>query len=363
MYTEKELIDFCKKGAEDEIKYRLHMMQNRHLISDFSEYIPSKTRVRFETDEFKWGESKITETKERLPINHYAELYTSGILKFTNIATNETTEVSHAFSIFISYSYNKENDNLSFEILNQEQNILRCYNEQIFNRVKKLDLLSLLNENSIFDNKGSVEFFTTIIRNENNQPAKYDLFEKHDDLIMCHQDIMLSIAELDIYKPYISNLTMHPVNSGDKTIYQYFPNFYDKNYLSTCGKVIELLYNYWDKIGAILSPYLTPEIPLNRVFFGKVIDKIDIEVSNEYIHWLREFKHNQYVDLNERRKKIVHYTSLESQTFRGYYENFSDFDKLTAIQLEKENLPNYFISQFEFATKGFYNAVKLLATR
>jgi len=259
------------------------------------------------------------------------------------------------------FHFDSEKPSFSFDILDEKKNLLKEYNEQIWDVIESEQLKSLLDEEKRFDNKNSVQFFTDITRLEKNRPVPFQDFDMHDDLVMCHQDIVFAIGELYAYQPYISDFTLNSVNVNGKEIFQYFPTFCDKRYLATCGRILELLYNYWDKIGDILAPYFTPHIPANRVFFGKVIDKIDAaNTNNQYFSWLKEFKEDAYAELNSKRKQIVHYTTMESQIMRSYRENFSDYESLKNKQEEKEKFPLYFKEQYNMTINGFYNAMKLI---
>ena len=226
------------------------------------------------------------------------------------------------------------------------------------------DYKSLIEENNRFDNKPSASFFTEITRLEKNKPVPFHDFDIHDDLVMCHQDIVFAMGELNAYSPYISDFTLNSYYLNGKEYFPYFPTFCDKRYLSSCGRIIELLYNYWDKIGDLLSPYFTPHIPENQIFFKKVIENINEEYAeNEHFIWLNDFKNNDFIELNDKRKRIVHYSSVEIETLKNYRENASDGALLKMKQEEKEKFPNYFKHHYKMTIDGFYQSMKLIETK
>jgi hypothetical protein len=150
-------------------------------------------------------------------------------------------------------------------------------------------------------------------------------------------------------------------NHYGKTIYRYFPTFCDKRYLSTCGRILELLYNYWDKIGELLVLFFPLKKTTEKIYFGKVIDNVNNDYhTNLHFKWLENFKENDYKELNKRRKEIVHYTTLESQIVRNYRENVEDFDFLKNEQEEKENFCSYFKVHYKMLNDGFYHSLKLI---
>lgn len=365
MLTNEELINICKEEVENTIKYRLASKRFKHLIRDFAVPFDSEPNVIFMPDDIKWDENKKTEEKvdDYFSTHYYIPLSTTGKLKFRNNYDGEESTIEHSFFFFVDlmFHFEHESPSFNFDILDESKKLLRDYNNQIWDIIKAQRIYSLLDDNILFDNKSSIQFFIDITRLEKNQPIPFQDFEVHDDIVMCHQDIVFAIAELFAYRPYISDFTLDFVNVGGTQVFQYFPNFCDKRYLSTCGKIMELLYNYWDKIGDILAPYFTPKIPSNEIFFGKVIEKIDSSYqNNEHFEWLNEFKKNSYKKLNEKRKQIVHYTTVESQMLRNYRANYSDFNTLREKQEEKENFTSYFQTHYELTKKGFYHALKLI---
>lgn len=365
MWTNEELINICKEEVENTIKFQLASKRFKHLIRDFETSLVPNTYVNFSPDNIKWDENKKTEEKlnDYFSVHYYIPLSTTGKLKFHNNSTGAEKIIEHSFHFYVDmmFHFDQESPSFNFDISDESKKILRDYNYRIWDIIKAKHIYSLLDDEILFDNKNSILFFTDITRLEKNRSIPFQDFDSHDDLVICHQDIVFAIAELFAYKPYISDFTLNFVNVGSTQIFQYFPNFCDKRYLSTCGKIIELLYNYWDKIGDILAVYFTPQIPSNKIYFGTVIDSISsIYQSNEHFDWLKDFKKNSYEELNKKRKQIVHYTTVESQILRNYRENYSDFENLREKQEEKENFTSYFMTHYESTKKGFYHAMKLI---
>jgi len=365
MWTNEELINMCKREVEKAIKFQLNSKRFNYLIRPFSEEIDLDTHVQFKSNNFQWEESKKIENQldDYFSTNWYIPLSAEGQLIFSNKNDDSKKILEHSFSLFIDmwFHFDNEEPSFSFDILDDAKKLLKDYNERIWSVIETENLKSLLDEEERFDNKSSAQFFTDITRLEKNKPVPFNDFDMHDDLVMCHQDIVFAIGELHAYKLYISDFTKNPVSVNGNEYFQYFPSFYDKRYLATCGKILELLYNYWDKIGDILAPYFTPQIPETKIFFGKVIDKIDNNYANsKYYVWLKEFKVDTYEELNKKRIQIVHYTTMESQIMRNFNENISDYENLKKKQEEKENFTLYFNKQYLKTIEGFYNALKLI---
>ena len=294
MWTNTEIIDLCRKNVENAIKFQLSSKNYHFLLKRLEKFPDTNTRIEFIDSEFVWdNESQKTKiTDEYFSTNHYIPFSASGKLKYLDNNGNKQL-IEHSFRLYANmwFHFDSEKPVYSFDIYDSAKNKLREYNQQIWEINEIEGLYSIMEEQNRFDNKNSAQFFTDITRLDKNKPVPFNDFEVHDDIVMCHQDIVFAIGELYAYRPYITDFTSNPVNVNGDTIYQYFPSFFDKRYLSTCGRMLELLYNIWDKIGDILAPYFTPKISPNRVYFGKVIEKSNNAFqNNDHYNWLLNFK-------------------------------------------------------------------------
>jgi hypothetical protein len=259
------------------------------------------------------------------------------------------------------FHFDSERPSVMFDILDDQKNLLLNYNKKIWSIDDYEGFHGFLDEKMKFDNKHSMTFFIDILRQDKFKDLLIQDIDIYDDIAMCHQDIVFAIGELNAYKPYITDFTSNPINHYGKTIYRYFPTFCDKRYLSTCGRILELLYNYWDKIGDLLVLFFPLKKTTEKIYFGKVIDNVNNDYhTNLHFKWLENFKENDYKELNKRRKEIVHYTTLESQIVRNYRENVEDFDFLKNEQEEKENFCSYFKVHYKMLNDGFYHSLKLI---
>lgn len=105
-------------------------------------------------------------------------------------------------------------------------------------------------------------------------------------------------------------------------------------------------------------------MPEKEVFFGKAIDNIPNSYhSSKNYQWFADFKTTHYDLLNAKRKRIVHYNSLESDYFEKYQDFFGDRIELEKIQNEKERLADYFLNQHNLALAGFEYMTNLIAEK
>jgi len=178
------------------------------------------------------------------------------------------------------------------------------------------------------------------------------------------QDTRFLVTNMLLLNPYITDFLSDKFVQNGKTYYRYFPTICDKQYLLSAGILFGLFYNYWDQVGDILAKVFLPDLPEKEIYFGKVIDIFPSNyfASKNYL-WLQDFKTNHYGPLNSKRKRIVHYNSIESDYFEKYQDLFGDTLELEKLQKEKEELADYFLKHHDFALKGFEYMTNLISEK
>ena len=112
-----------------------------------------------------------------------------------------------------------------------------------------------------------VDFFILFIKN-NWYQIKEKKFDLSIDAWLNFDKGQFSFRILDfdykIIKEYSSRIEeqnlihnhkclLDSLSIDGKNIFQFFPTFIDKKYLMNCGLALELLYNYWDKVGDLIE--------------------------------------------------------------------------------------------------------------
>jgi hypothetical protein len=126
--------------------------------------------------------------------------------------------------------------------------------------------------------------------------------------------------------------------------------------------VCQSTYNYWDRIGDLIASFFPDRIDLHRVFFPTAIDSIPEEFrKNENYLWLKEFRETEYKNLNNLRKKIVHYTSIGTEYDSLHASSaFVDLDSMSDLQNKRLGWPEYFKAQIEFSIDGMSRTIQYL---
>ncbi|ALM50282.1 hypothetical protein AMR72_16160 [Flavobacterium psychrophilum] len=208
-------------------------------------------------------------------------------------------------------------------------------------------------------------------------------FQKNlDNLLFNSDEIAYFTANAFLYKDLISN----PIDDA-QTYYDdarrewitYYPNFVNlasKRYSMFIAVAFEKIYNYWDRLGDLLwATYFQNDLKEVAVDFNRIIDCIKNKYS-EYHHllsyqWLLNFKENQYKALNEIRKNIVHYTSIDIEfkwAHLGQFENnegesqniLSDKSEIEKVMTERKGYSNILKEHISLSIEGFIQIHQLI---
>lgn len=363
--TNTNLIDDCKARIINIIKYSMSDLKYRFLIRKHNPFKKdSNIKVHFEIKESKWMDTNCikNELNGEYDVFIYMPLIVNGKLIISNNDTKkEDVKDNVKLDLWVRIWLNFVKGYYSFDIYDESKLVLRKYEELIECECKNKNILSLISDELKFEEKSSIQFFVDIIRMTKKKELPFNDFDVIDDIVRCSQDLVFTLGEVEVFKPYISHFLQNRVFFNGDNIYQYFPLFYDKRYLMKCAVAVELLYSFWDKIGDVLSKYFTTALPKRAIYFGKVIDKFPKEWSeNEHFNWLREFKYEKYNKLNEQRIRIVHYSNLESDFHNQYRKIIRDRDKLLELQKSLEEESELLNNHYKLAIKGFEKACLLI---
>jgi len=217
-----------------------------------------------------------------------------------------------------------------------------------------------------FNDKNSLQFISdncSATRNKVNSEGIFDAIV--DDLISSiSQDIKFSLGNIYLYKELgINNfLNEHTTTPQGETIFTYRQTLGDRRFFFYVSVCFEKLYNFWDRIGDLLSLSLDLKIEPKEIYFSKVIKEIKkLNSQSVNFKFLKKFSESEYQDiLNRIRKLIVHYRQKDTYFRFEWLKNLGNKEAITKLQEEKDKLPNLLKSQMSLTMKGFESAVLLI---
>jgi hypothetical protein len=187
------------------------------------------------------------------------------------------------------------------------------------------------------------------------QDPLWSSYKNLRDIINCNQDLMYFTGNLFLYAPFINNpLEDVDTQTFDFPVSHYHQNWYDHRYCAFVSCCFEKAYNYWDRIGDLLYSFFPSLLPsIRAVDFPRIVDAIaNLGENDPDFVWLRNFKCNQYADLNRFRRDVVHYYQYETTFHAAHATNCTKLDEIAKLWEEKKSLPQYFKNHLELALEG-----------
>lgn len=246
-------------------------------------------------------------------------------------------------------------------------NFIKEYQQKLDDIYHKEKLICLSDWDLVrFNNKNALQFIadncSAVRKKVNSESIFYAIV---DDLISSiSQDIKFSLGNVYLYKELGINsfLNEHITTPQGETIFTYRQTLGDRRFLFYISVSFEKLYNFWDRIGNLLSLALDLKIEQKEIYFPRVIKEIGkLNSQSANFKFLKEFSENEYQDiLNRIRKLIVHYRQKDTYFRFEWLKNFSNKEAITKLQEEKDKLPNLLKNQMSLTIKGFEAAVLLI---
>jgi len=236
--------------------------------------------------------------------------------------------------------------------------IIYDYNNAISDIYRSESLSSLESNNFTYKDINIL----TCPQNPNYQEKKFNHFINQWDLINCCNDLMYFTSQLFLHQNLINNPFEEFTEFGNgKVLSLYHQNLYDHRYSIFVTCCFEKCYNYWDRIGDRLASFYPKLLKIHQVDFSRIIDGINsLGVENENFRWLLNFKNNEYQQLNNHRKNLVHYCQYEANYRYEHVMHCADIEYLKPLWKEKSEFPEYFKNHLELAVEGYYHMYKFL---
>jgi hypothetical protein len=112
----------------------------------------------------------------------------------------------------------------------------------------------------------------------------------------------------------------------------------------------------------MIASFFPDKIDPTRVFFTTALDTIPDQFhSSENYLWLDNFRRTDYMELNEKRKQVVHYTTTETDYKYKHLEKGSkDKEAMEKIQAEREAIPEFYKKHIDLTLEGMAQTLSLL---
>ena len=183
--------------------------------------------------------------------------------------------------------------------------------------------------------------------------AHFNYLKNSDDLLFCSDELLYFTAHLYLYKPFLNNPIKEGVAFSGQMVYPNYQNLEAKRYSMFADVTCQKAYNYWDRIGDLIASFFPDLLKPHNVYFPSAIEAIPrkFHKSNNYL-WLKEFKENEYVTLNNMRKQIVHYTTSDIDFRYKHLKLTSNRESMQELQNDREDLADFYKNHIYLTLTG-----------
>lgn len=182
---------------------------------------------------------------------------------------------------------------------------------------------------------------------------QFNYFENFDDLLFCSDELLYFTAHLFLYRPFVNNPVKEGFTTAERMIYPNNQNLESKRFSMFADITSQTAYNYWDRIGDIIASFFPDKLKPHNVFFPTAIDAIPVEFQqSENYQWLKTFKETNYLELNKKRKQIVHYKFSDTDFKHKQLKIVSDKEAMENLQTERELLADFYKNHISLTLTG-----------
>jgi len=244
------------------------------------------------------------------------------------------------------------------------QEIIYEYNNRLHAVYKQENLTclkSILREGT--ENKKTPVFFEIIEKNKSEFRSQFNYLKNYDNLLTRSDEILHYTGLLFLHRPYINNPIDEAFYTDEGIIYPNNQNLEAKRYYMYADTASEKVYNYWERIGDLLASFFPDIYSKNEMkYFSKTIDKIPKTFHNSrYFLWLKEFKQNQYKELNSHyRKSVVHQDSTDTNDRLNHAFIATQEKEIQEWIQKRHELADFYKNQIELSIKGYHQTLYFL---
>jgi len=236
-----------------------------------------------------------------------------------------------------------------------QREIIKVYDENNLRNLEGLHQGFELNGRNILQ-----WFFDTVRKGQKAFPD-FDFHKSFDDISFFCDEVMYFTAQLFLYEPYLFNPLLYGYEFAGKILYPYSRTIENKRFNMAAHIALEKVYNYWDRIGDLITTYFPELINPDKTYFTTTIDAIPEEFrQSENYNWLSQFRHGDFKDLNRKRINIVHYISIDTTFKWNHVKDPFDRAEIERMLREQKALPLYFKSHRNNCLTGFEKTVAFL---
>lgn len=191
--------------------------------------------------------------------------------------------------------------------------------------------------------------------------TKFDRNGIMDDLLFISDEILYFTAHLYLFLPHLNDPIKASYAFAGRIVYPNFENLATKRFYMYADVVLQKIFNYWDRIGNIIAAYYPKEFKKKNIHFTSAIGIIEPQFhSLDSYKWLKDFRENDFRQLNSKRKSVVHKSTTSITAKYNHLKITSDEKAIGLWVSERNNFPDYCKEQIEKTLLGFKHTLDLV---
>ncbi len=233
---------------------------------------------------------------------------------------------------------------------------LKSYLEQIHIIFKRYSLINVIEEGHYIK-----KFADQVghLRPQYNKNGQMD-FQEEDLLLLVHETRFAIANTILLWEAGLTPFILGRTDYGP--FGQYFPKEVDTRFFFFVDDVFMRLYNFWNRIANFLNIFFQIEKNPKNVYFASLMDKLVSRLQHDQNFCsLLKFKEVEYRDIiNKKRRVVVHRESSSATYFISFSEKFHNHDELLNLQQERDELPQFFVAQYQRMIQGLDEMLALI---
>ena len=176
----------------------------------------------------------------------------------------------------------------------------------------------------------------------NGSPVKIDSIKNSEELSILSSHLQFLVGQMFVYRIHIRDSSERPTYGAASLFYPKEVNYAEGMFDMLVNLSYQTCYNFWDRIGDLINPFLPTPLADRAVDFHRVINAIPVQLQTANYTWLKNYCDNEYKDMNDARRIIVHYEVPTTTEKMKHMRNISDKDAIKKMYTDKQEMADYF---------------------
>ncbi len=190
--------------------------------------------------------------------------------------------------------------------------------------------------------------------------VKIDSIKNSEDLAALSDELQFITGQLYMYRTHILDSTLNPMSGAESLFYPKQVNYAEGMFNLLVNQAYQTCYNFWDRIGDLINPFLPNPLSERSVDFTRVINATPAFLNSMNFEWLKNYCENEYKLMNEARRTIVHHEMPSTSEMFDHLKAISNKDAIKSLYEDKIAKADYFKQKCAEQLDGLFYCLSFL---